>query len=393
MKPERPTWLEIDLGAISNNIQRLRTLIPPTCILMGVVKANAYGHGAVKVAQTIASAGVSRLAVATLSEAIELRKAAIGVPILVLGYTPTDLIAPALAHDIALTVYDTDSLNALEHRADEQATKATVHLKVNTGMNRLGLRPHECLEFLTHLSTFSNIQAEGIYTHFASADEADQSFAVEQFTRFEKVLAELEAAKLRPPIAHAANSAATLSMPETHLDMVRPGIAMYGLHPDPKSNRLPPEFRPALTWKAQVAHINHLVPGETVSYGREFRAEQPTSIAILPIGYADGFPRKPRHWAYVLLKGEPMPIVGRVCMDQTMIDISSLHSPEEAITSGLTDVAYQEEASVIKQGDEVVLIGQQDNAYLSADAIAEQIGTNNYDVVSRILSRVPRVYV
>lgn len=361
-------------------------------MLMGVVKANAYGHGAVRVAKTVLKAGADRLAVATLTEAIELRNAAINAPILVLGYTPADLFALAVANDITLTIYEPESAQALNHHAAQQSKRAVVHVKVNTGMNRLGMRPEECLDYLAYLKTFENVNGEGIYTHFATADEADQSFALEQFKRFQTMLTTLEQANLRPSIAHAANSAATLSLPETHLDMVRTGIAMYGLHPDPKSCQLSAEFRPALTWKAQVAYVNRLSPGETVSYGREFTSYESTQIAVIPVGYADGFPRKPYHWNYVLIKGQPAPIVGRVCMDQTMVDISALH-PTSNGTPSPHAKRLDEDLHGIKQGDEVVLIGCQNGTSLSAEEVAEQIGTNNYDVVSRILSRVPRIYV
>ncbi len=393
MKPERPTWLEIDLGAISSNIRNLRARLQPSCVLMGVVKANAYGHGAVRVAQTAIDAGASHLAVATLGEALELRQASITTPILVLGYTLLDHVAPAIANDVTLTVYDPQMAKALDYHASSLAMKASVHVKINTGMNRLGLRPAECLDYLSHLATYPNLQVAGIYTHFANADEADQSFAREQFKQFQTMLKTLKEARIRPALAHAANSAATLSMPETHLDMVRTGIAMYGLHPDPKSCRLPENFRPALTWKATVAQTHHLESGETVGYGREFMAKCPTLIAVIPVGYADGFPRKPQHWDHVLIKGRPTPLIGRVCMDQSMVDISPLQSSNLTPPNHSPGSLRNRDSSDIRQGDEVVLIGSQNDATLTAEDVAEQIGTNNYDVVSRILSRVPRIYV
>lgn len=393
MKPERPTWLEIDLGAISNNVQQLRNRVEPNCILMGVVKANAYGHGAVQTAQAVVEAGASRLAVATLVEAIELRNAKINVPILVLGYTPKDLAGRAIDNDITLTAYDYGLIQAMDRYAASYAKQGIVHIKINTGMNRLGLHPRDSSDYLSYAKTLTNVHVEGIYTHFATADESNQSFAQEQFQRFLELLGSLEATKLRPPIAHAANSAATLSMPETHLDMVRPGIAIYGLHPDPESNRLPAGFRAALMWKAQIAHINRLEPGEAVSYGREFVASRPTTVAVIPVGYADGFPRKPLHWSYILVNGKPAPIVGRVCMDQTMIDISAIY-PSQATTPIMpTANRSAKTMPLVNQGDEVILIGWQKDASLSAEDVAEQIGTNNYDVVSRIMSRVPRIYV
>lgn len=375
--PRRPTWLEIDCNALAANVWQIRRRIGFRRQLLAVVKANAYGHGAPDVAATFLRAGADRLAVATLSEAIDLRDAGITAPILVLGYTPPWLAAEAISYRVTTTVFDDEAARALVAAATAAQTPAIVHVKVNTGMNRLGLRPEAVLPFITQLVTERMVQVEGIFTHFATADLADKHFALQQYERFNTLLAQLAAAGLRPPLAHAANSAAILSMPTTYLEMVRCGIALYGLHPDANETRLPPEFCPALTWKAQIAHILDLEPGDSVSYGQEFVATQPMRVAVLPVGYGDGFPRRPYHWGDVLIHGQRAPILGRVCMDQTIVDVTAIRSPSGAV----------------RQGDEAVLIGRQGGAELTAEEVAARLHTNNYDVVSRILGRVPRVYL
>lgn len=368
----RPTWLEIDQRALVNNVQLVRKKIGDQRLLMAVVKANAYGHGALETATVFLRAGADRLAVATLAEGIELRQGGVQAPILVMGYTPTWLALEAVRYGLTTAVYDQAMLAALDQAALPNQP-ALVHLKVNTGMNRLGLPPAEVPPFLEAARRFTRVQVEGIFTHFATADLDDKSFAWEQFVLFRALLTQLEALGLRPPLAHAANSAAMLTMPETYLDLVRSGIALYGLHPDAEETRLPAEFRPALCWKTQLAQIRQLQPGESVSYGREFVASDSITIGVIPVGYADGFPRRPFHWRNVLIHGCPAPILGRVCMDQAMVDITAIHAAQ--------------------QGDEVVLIGRQGNAELTVDEVATRLHTNNYDVVSRILARVPRLMV
>ncbi|MFN8486993.1 MAG: alanine racemase [Caldilineaceae bacterium] len=373
-QPIRPTWIEIDQTALVNNVNLVRKQIGAKRLLMAVVKANAYGHGLVATSAVLLAAGADRLAVATLVEGIELRQGGIQAPILVLGYTPPWLAAEAVHYNLTTTVYDDELLAALDQAAIPNRP-VLVHLKVNTGMNRLGLGAAEALGFLEAARRFTQVQVEGIFTHFATSDLADKTFAQAQFACFRDLLAQLAAQDLRPPLAHAANSAAMLTLPETYLDMVRSGIALYGLHPDADETRLPAGFRPVLSWKAQVAQVRHLPAGESVSYGREFVAPHPMMIAVIPVGYADGFPRRPLHWQSVLIHGQPAPILGRVCMDQTMVDVTAISTEQEPV----------------KQGDEVVLIGRQGNAELNVDEVAARLRTNNYDVVSRILARVPRL--
>lgn len=372
----RPSWIEIDLPAISNNVRQIRKLIGPDCLLMAIVKGNAYGHGAVEVAKTVLTAGANRLGVAMVSEAAELRSDGITAPILVLGYTPAELAEHSIALNVALTVYDLITVEKLQEAARRLRQTVPLHLKVNTGMNRLGIRPAEVPAFIEQMQMLSHVHLEGIFSHFSTADGADESHSLAQFAVFSELLNELDASNLRPPIAHCANSAATLKFSQSHLQMVRSGIALYGLHPDPKSARLPASFRPVLSWKARIAQVIQLKPGDAVSYGREFVAKSSMTAAIIPVGYADGFPRKPRNWSSVLIHGQFAPILGRVCMDQTIVDVTEIC----------------DSSMPVRQGDEVVLIGRQGENDLSAEEVGRRLGTINYDVVSRILPRVPRIF-
>ena len=375
LDPERPTWLEIARGALVNNVAQVRKLLASGCLLTGVVKANAYGHGAVLTAQVLVAAGVDRLAVATLGEALELRAGGITEPILVLGYTPGRLALDAVNHEITLAVVDLPTAAQIAATAQTTGKRARVHLKVNTGMNRLGVAPSEATALLSALAKLEDLEVEGIFTHFATSD-SDREYAEVQFRAFSTLLDDLVAAGLRPPIAHAANSAAVLTMPHTHLDMVRCGITLYGLDPDVDDTPLPPGFMPALSWKAQVVQVRQLQAGDPVSYGGEFVAAQPMTVATVPVGYADGFPRRPYNWGSVLVHGQAAPILGRVCMDQCVVDVTAITAQQP-----------------VQQGDEVVIIGRQGDAEISAAEAGRRIGTINYDVVSRILARVPRYLV
>jgi alanine racemase len=270
---------------------------------------------------------------------------------------------------------DLETTQEIAAAARQLGKRARVHLKVNTGMNRLGVTPDEAAPLLRAMGQLDRLEVEGIFTHFATSD-TDRDFAEVQFGVFATLLDELGAAGLRPPIAHAANSAATLTMPHTHLDMVRCGITLYGLDPDEDDTPLPAGFVPALSWKAQVAQVRHLQVGDAVSYGREFVADRPMTVATIPVGYADGFPRRPYHWGSVLIHGQFAPILGRVCMDQCVVDVTQIAAVES-----------------VRQGDEVVIIGRQGEAEISAAEAGRRIGTINYDVVSRILARVPRYIV
>ncbi len=373
MRPERPTWLEIDLSAIGNNTRRIKDLVGPAVRVLASLKADGYGHGALKVARTVLHNGASMLGVATVSEATPLREAGIAAPILVFGYVPLWQMREAVRLDLTVTIYASEAARALARAAQALGKTARVHVKVDTGMGRLGIRSEqldEILALVRELRSLPGLELEGIFTHFAKADAEDLTHARLQLARFQSVLQAIEAEGMRPPLVHAANSAATFKLPEARFDMVRPGIALYGLDPSPEV-RLPEGFRPALSFKTQVAQVKLIPAGEGISYGCTYITERPTWIAVLPVGYADGFRRAPATWGSVLIHGQEAPILGRVCMDQSMVDVS--HIPG------------------VRVGDEVVLIGRQGQAALTAETVASRLGTINYEVVSEILARVPRV--
>ncbi len=373
MRPDRPTWLEIDLSAIGENTRRVADLVGPHVRVLASLKADAYGHGALRVARTVLRNGASWLGVATVSEAQPLREAGITAPILVFGYIAPWQARETVQLDLRATVYALDAARALSHAARDLEREVRVHVKIDTGMARLGLRAEDLegiVAFFEALRELPGLAVEGVFTHFATADSADQQYAYRQLERFRAVLAALEARGLRPPIVHAANSAALLTLPEARFDMVRPGIAIYGLSPS-DDVRLPPGFRPALAFKTQVAQVKTIPPGEGISYGATYVTSAPTRIAVLPVGYADGFRRAPATWGEVLIRGRRAPLVGRVCMDQCMVDVTQIPG--------------------VRQGDEVVLIGRQGDDELSAEAVAERLGTIAYEVVSALLARVPRV--
>jgi alanine racemase len=376
LHPPRPTWLEIDTDALAGNVRALRAKVGPARQLFAVVKANAYGHGAEIVGPAVLAAGADRLAVATLGEAVALRQAGVIAPILLLGHTPGYLGEELLRWELTATLYDIETARQWSAAAGAAGKRISVHVKVDTGMHRLGLAPTAALSFLLSLAELPGLYAEGIYTHFSTADETDQSFVSRQLKAFTDLLETLSAIGQRPPLAHAANSAAILRLPDSHLDAVRAGIALYGLHPSPDVP-LPDTFRPVLSWKARIAQAKMLERGETVSYGNTWRARKLSIVAILPVGYADGFPRAPRTWESVLIHGQPAPIVGRVCMDMVVVDVTAIYEAGE----------------VVGAGDEVVLIGNQGAATLSAEEVARRTRTINYEVTSRLMARLPRIPV
>jgi len=363
--PDRPTWVRIDLDAIRDNVRTLRSIagVP----VMAVLKADAYGHGAVRAARAALAGGAVALAVATLGEARTLREAGIGAPILALGYTPPWQVAQAARLGVAITVFDYDAARASAAVA-ETGVPVPVHVEVDTGMARTGLSVDELGPFLRSLAGLPGVRVEGLYTHFADADAPDPGAAEAQLRRFCGALDAVTRAGLRPPIVHAANSAALLRLPGARFDMVRPGIACYGLAPSPWVT-LPAALRPALSFHSEVAQVRDLPPGTPVSYGGTFVTRRHSRIATIPVGYADGMRRAPP-WREVLVRGRRAPVVGRICMDYAMIDV--------------TDHAE------VRRGDLVTLIGAQGDACITVAEVASWLGTISYDVVATILPRVPR---
>ena len=361
-------WAEISLGAI---VQNVRFLVRHTnAQVMAVVKSNAYGHGTVRVARTALRAGATWCGVARLEEALELRQAGLDCPILLLGMTPSGRMHEAVAARISITVWNKRQVHAAAVAAACTKEKARLHLKIDTGMSRLGVQPSAASDIAGCLISTSGILFEGIFTHFARAAEGDTAPTDEQERQFREVLDRLTSSGLRPCLVHAANSAATLKRISTHFDLVRVGIAMYGLHPAPDL-LLSPEFIPALSWKTQLSQVKQLPSGRGLSYDHEYVTTKEERIGTLPVGYADGFRRAADN--VVLVRGRKVSVVGQVCMDQLMVQLDTVS-----------------EAAV---GDEVVLIGTQGDMRVTAEDVAQRWGTINYEVVTGIVSRVPRVYL
>lgn len=365
---ERPVWAEVDLAAIKKNVKEIKKCLKPEVKFCAAVKADAYGHGAVAVSRAVLSAGADRLAVAMLSEAIELRRAGFLVPIQILGYTPSHQAKPVVAYDIAQTVYCMDNARALSVAATEMGKKVKLHIKIDTGMGRIGIMPEEAGEFAAAVSALPGVEVEGVFSHLATADAADKTYARDQFAKFQEALNRISAKGITIPLRHIANSAATLEMPEMQLDMVRPGIIVYGLWPSSEVARNI-ELTPAMRLNAQIAHVKDVASGTSVSYGRTYITETNRKIATLPIGYADGWTRLLSGKTSILVNGCRAPLVGRICMDQCMADVT--------------------EVPGVKPGDTVNLFGTPE---IPADEIADALGTINYELVCMIGKRVPRVY-
>jgi alanine racemase len=368
-----PVWAEIDLDALASNLSEVRRLTIPTAKILAVVKANAYGHGAVEVSRTVLAGGADWLGVARLDEGLTLREAGIEAPILILGYLPPEQSADVVRSRLSQAVYTSEMALALAEAASAQGTRAKLHLKIDTGMGRIGwvAGPGAVREILI-LARNRHLEVEGIFTHFAAADLADKAYTKEQLAKFTMLIEELRRNGLEIPIKHAANSAALMEMPETHLDLVRAGIILYGLYPSDEVDHSRIKLLPVMSLKAKVAYVKEVPAGFKVSYGCTHSTENNTTIATLPLGYADGYSRLLSSKGCALLHGRRAPVIGRVCMDQVMVDVG--HIPGTAV------------------GDETVLIGRQGDQEITTDEIAGLLGTINYEVVCMVSHRVPRVY-
>lgn len=375
-----PICAEVDLARIAANTRVLKEHAG-AARLMAVVKANAYGHGAVEVARTALAHGASWLGVARLSEAVALREAGIDAPILILGYTPGEGVPHLLCHGLHQAVLDSDHARSLSRAAEEAGGRILCHIKVDTGMGRVGFDAVQdlsdaaagrCVGEIEEAVSLAGLDVTGIFTHLARADEADLHAAREQVRRFAAVLSHLEARGLNVGLRHAANSAALLVLPEARFDMVRGGISLYGLNPSSDVRADLMGVRPAMTVKGCIAQLKWVRKGATVSYGGTWTAEEETLVATVPCGYGDGYSRRLSGHGRMLVRGVSAPILGRVCMDMTMIDVTGI--------DGVT------------VGDEVVMMGCQKDACVTADEIAEAIGTINYEVTCMVASRVPRIY-
>ena len=368
----RETRAEIDLGAIRENVLLACRLAGPAAQVMAVVKADAYGHGAAPVARTALAAGATWLGVAVPEEGAVLREAGILSRILVLGPIAPEQAELVVEHGLDQCVSDLAQADALDRMARRRGRVVSLHLKVDTGMGRVGLPPREVRPAADHLARLSAIRLAGLMTHFADADADDPVFTQEQMTRFEAAAQAFREAGIAVPLRHAANSAALLLHPGSRLDLVRPGIMLYGCHPRGPRRPDDPVLHPALRLRTVITQVKDVPAGGSVSYGRTFTASRDVRIATIPIGYADGLPRLLSNRGQALVRGRRAPLVGRVCMDMTMVDVTAL--PE------------------VRAGDEAVLIGCQGDEEITADEVAELAGTISYEILCRIGPRVPRIY-
>ncbi|CEG29689.1 alanine racemase [Bacillus sp. B-jedd] len=369
----RDTWAEVSLEAVRGNLRQFKKFIGGEIKLMAVVKADGYGHGAVQVANAALSAGADYLAVAILDEAMELRNAGISTPLLVLGHTPERSVRTAISSQITLSVASMDMLNWIISEAKQLKLEAVIHLKIDTGMSRFGITSQkEAVEIAKKAAASKYIRLEGIFTHFANADNPDTAYTLHQFERFQRILGKISDAGIEIPIKHCCNSAGAMNFPAMHLDMVRIGIAMYGLYPDASLKAHPIKLRQALSVKTKISMVKKVPADRPVGYGCTWAAPYESILATLPIGYADGFSRLLSNRVNLLIKGAKAPIAGRVCMDQIILDVTAIVD--------------------CQPGDTVTIFGTDGSAFQSVDDVAAIIGTINYEVVCLVGKRIPRIY-
>ncbi len=370
----RPAWIEINLDNLKKNIKNIKKIIKDKSEIMGVIKADGYGHGAVKIAEVLRQENIKWFAVSMVEEALELRENGFEEEILILGYTPEEDFCKLIKHNITPTIYEFSQAKHLNELAFKHDCVKNIHIKIDTGMGRLGYSSLEkAVEEIIEINKLSNIKIEGIFSHLAAADEIDNDYSKKQFDYFTKLLNKLEKEKIEIPIKHIANSAAVINFPEMHLDLIRPGIILYGIYPDLEmavNSKI--KLYPVMEVKAKLIHVKRVSFNEKISYGCTFSTEKETVIGTVPLGYADGIFRNLSNNGEVLVKGKRCPIIGRVCMDQFMID--------------LTEVPFAD------VGEEVVLIGRQKDEYISADEVAQKVNTISYEIVSRMGKRMSRIY-
>ncbi len=365
----RPTYVEVDLDRITANYRRIRAHVRPAQA-MPILKANAYGHGLTDVARHLESLGAERFGVAVLEEGLLLREAGIRAEVLVLGGILGSQIPLFLEHRLTLTASSIEKLEQIDAAAAARGERARVHLKIDTGMERIGVHHYSARPFLEAALACSHVEIEGIFSHFANADSSNLEFARLQLERFLEVVDFFERRSLPIPLRHMANSAAILQLPESHLDLVRPGILLFGVYPSDEVVRSIP-VEPALSWKSRVVYFKVVQPGSPVSYGGRWRPDHLVRIVTVPVGYGDGYFRSMSDQAHVILRGKKYPVVGAICMDQVMVNVE-------------WDSAYN--------GDEVVLIGESGDQAIAVEDLARWAGTIPYEVLTNINTRVPRLY-
>ncbi|HHV17031.1 MAG TPA: alanine racemase [Gelria sp.] len=371
MDNHRPTWAEIDLAAIKHNLNVIKRASGNAGI-MAIVKANAYGHGMLEVSRICCQEKVDFFGVASLDEALMLRQEINEIPILVLGYIPPSDAITVVAEDIRPCIFTMESAQIMSQAAVQLNRQVPLHIKLDTGMGRIGFLPdNNSLALIEKIAHLPGVKIEGIFTHFVEADLKESNFTWEQIRVFIGFIKKLEERGINIPIKHCSNSAALINFPEAHFDMVRAGIILYGLSPSPQTKLEKLDVIPAMTLKSRVSYVKTLPGGHSISYNRSYCCEQNTRVATVPIGYADGYSRLLSNRVQAVIKGKLVPLVGNVCMDMCMFDVS-----------GVGDV---------KEGDEVILFGRPEDG-VTADNLAQAMGTINYEIVSALGSRVPRIY-
>lgn len=374
LEETRPAIVEINLDNLAYNIKNIRRHRKRETLIMAIVKANAYGHGAVEASRVFLENGADRLGVSILQEGIELRKAGIKAPILVLNYTSRTLYKNIVKYDLIQNIYSYRDAEALSHVAVELDKDVKIHIKIDTGMARVGFYPDDkSIDEIIKISRLPNIKIEGIFTHFARADEEDKAFTGLQFKRFIDTIEKLEERGLYIKIKHASNSAALMDIEKYSLNMIRPGIILYGHYPSEEVRKDNLHIVPAMTLKSSVSHVKTVEEGSGISYNHSYIAKGKRRIATLPIGYADGYSRILTGKAQVFINGERVEVVGKICMDQMMLDVTDVED--------------------VKVGDEVVLFGYEEEKHPRVEEVADWLGTINYEVVCMVSRRVPRVYI
>lgn len=374
MTDEERVLAIVDLDAIASNIKNIRAKVDKNSGIIGIIKADAYGHGSVETAKVLLDNGADWLAVAVVDEGLNLRKNGITAPILLLGYTPELRLNDVINNGFIQTVYSYDTAKKLSDAASALGKKAVIHIKIDTGMGRIGYRVNEeSADEIVKISKLPNIDVNGMFTHFSTADEADKSYTLEQYNKFVKMNDMLEERGLHIPVKHAANSAAIMDFDNMMFNMVRPGIILYGAYPSDEVKKENLSLSPAMSIKTHVSYVKDVNEGDSISYGRKYTAPSKRRIATIPVGYADGFIRAYSNGGKVLVRGEYAPIVGRICMDQFMVDVTDIDG--------------------VEVNDEVVLMGKQGDKEITADFIASVLDTINYEVFCTLSKRVPRQYI
>lgn len=371
---EKRTWAEVDLDAVAHNIREIRKITNKEAQIMAVVKADAYGHGFLETTKTLLDNGADRLAVAVLQEGKQLRKSGVDVPILILGASAPEDAEDLIEFGITPTVFDYEFAKALSDTAKKRGTVTKVHIKLDTGMTRIGFVINdedntEIINTIIKISKLPYLEIEGIFSHFSTSDEYDSAYTLMQFDRFMGVVNALEEKGLKIPIRHICNSAGIMMYPQMHLDMVRPGVILYGMYPSNEVDKSRLNLIPAMTIKSTLTLVKEVEAGRGVSYGKEYITDKTTKIATVPIGYADGYLRKIAKKGKMLVNGTEVPIIGRICMDQCMIDVTNVHN--------------------IDKGDEVIVFGKDK---ITIDDLAEWLETINYEIACIVGKRIPRIY-